>query len=170
MKLFISFILASVSASSAFAHSTVINQINVINQRIFVREQRHCVDEFQTLLSESSRISLACHVETPLSMIATTHAFPSMNPSFRHIQVWTGTVAREISTKRTYLRELVDDCHGRLISTTRLSEVTTEPERFEIANPNLDDSISESFLVSPMTNAQASRALNDALIRCQAAR
>lgn len=145
--------------ASAQARVVIADQYFEINQRVFIQQQTRCVTEYMTLLSQSESVSKACHVSKPLRLSTTVRNYPHLNANPRTVQYWEGSVAKTITNNKVYLRELVDECRGRIISSMRIKDSSLHEEGFDILNPNLDLSINESFMLSPMTSDEAKQAL-----------
>lgn len=157
------------SASAAQARVVVANQYIEINQRIYIQHRTRCVAEYMTLLSQHERAAKACSIEKPLRLVTVVRNYPNLRENPRTVQAWAGSAARKTNITSKYLRELVDECRGRVISSTVLTETTVEKESFHVINPNLDSAITESFMLSPMTNAEARQALAEAKQTCESA-
>ena len=97
-----------------------------------------------------------------------TQSYLNLKENPRRVQYWEGRYSKVLATSTTYLRELVDACRGRIISTTTLVETDKMLVSFGITNPNLDLSLKESFMLVPLTEAEAEQELAQALRRCEA--
>src|SRR4051812_7781292 len=137
-----------------------------INQRIFIQYQTDCVAEYMTLLSEHERVAKQCSVQKPLRLSWTTQRYPNLDQNPRRVQYWEGEVLGTRATDRTFLRELVDECRGRVISKQMLRDVVYNDQAYDVTNPNLDTEINETFMLSPMTYAEAKSELAEAFARC----
>ena len=135
--------------------------------RILNRWQTRCVGEYLTPLSEKKWVSKACAVTRPLQLVSTEQSYPNLKPSLHHIQIWAGTVSKTISVQHRYLRELIDECRGKIISSREIARRDQTESYFEVENPNLDPMIDESYLISPMADDEAKRALATAQSKCE---
>ena len=144
------------------------DQYNEMNVRYLVNQQNDCVSEYITPVSQREFTSKSCHVTIPLRMTHDFKNYPNLHQNPRTVQFWEGQAGKEIATVSLYSRELVDTCRGRIISKSSISQTEKSIEAFDIRNPNLDDAINESFMLSPMTNQEASSEMNEAMHRCMA--
>lgn len=159
-------LLTTLNIAQAHAH---VDDTYIINQRNFYNQRNDCVTEYVTLLSKQSRVSKACALKNPMRLAWTTQNYPNLRENPRRVQYWDGNYVREVTTDYRMLRELVDECRGRILSQNTLTDSGAEEQSFSMVNPNLDTSITESFMLVPMTSEEATQELNEAKIRCEQA-
>lgn len=126
-----------------------------------VREYINKVDEYRTLEPQ-------CLATTPLFLAWTTLYYPNLRDNPRRVQYWEGKYARGLIMTEVFERELVDTCRGRVISKSAFKNSYRSEIEFKLANPNLDTNITESYMLSPMTEAEAKQEMQNTLQLCQA--
>ena len=129
--------------------------------------QARCIQEYYNKLSEDLKLSNSCTLIEPLSLAWTVMTYPNLRDNPRRVQYWQGTYSRTISTTATYLRELVDECQGKIISQNQFIETTKENISFSVANPNLNTGITESYMLVPLTKEEAQQEFTQAQMNCQ---
>lgn len=127
----------------------------------------NCVQERFTKISEYESIKKDCYLSSPLRLAMTHKNYPKLNFNPRSVQYWQGSYTRDMITTITYERELIDVCRGRIIKTDQINEQYPYKLEFTIVNPNLDDGISESFMLSPLTEQEAQNELVQSKQRCE---
>lgn len=137
-----------------------------INKRYVIHDYSQCVSEYITKVKTVERIKKACYQNEPLRLAWTVKNYPNLRENPRRVKYWEGSYAKTLAVDVTYLRELVDRCRGRILSKNTFVETYEEEVRFQLVNPNLDPSISESFMLVPMTDEEAQQELAEAYQRC----
>ena len=128
----------------------------------------NCVKEFYTRTSITKKLSNQCELQTPMALALTNKTYPHMSNNPRRVKYWMGSYTRTIVSEETELRELVDVCRGKVLSSQILGSIASEtPITFELNNVNLDDSITESFMTVAMTEDEAKDEMSEALRRCE---
>lgn len=127
-----------------------------------------CVKE-RTIKLETKFISANnCEVGTELSLIEIYKNYSNLNQNPRRVDVWSASFTKDIFESTRYLVQLVDTCRGFIIDEQlTIAEKLLKTKKFNIFNPNVDESISESFMLSPMTKNEAIRALEKARRKCE---
>lgn len=126
-----------------------------------------CVDEIFTKISESQSIEKGCYLSTPLRLAVKNKSYQNLNFNPRSVQYWQGSYSKDLVTTVTYQRELIDICKGRIIKTDQIHDQYKYELQFSVENPNLDDSITQSFMLSPMADQEAEQELLQAKQRCE---
>jgi len=126
------------------------------------------VNEYLTKLNEEVKSIGKCQKNEPLSLEWTTQYYPQLSSHSIRVRYWKGSYQRNISIETTYLRELVDECRGRVLSEKTLKKISTTTLEFAISNPNLDPEIDKSYLLFPMTDGEAKNELRNTLKQCEA--
>ncbi len=137
-----------------------------INVRYHAREYNDCVSEYYTKLSEKESVAKACHQSQPLRLAWTTKNYPNLRENPRRVQFWEGAYSKTLKKETKYLRELVNTCKGTIISQLNVSDYSWSERSSALINVNLQDSVSESFMLLPMTQTEAQQELGEALQRC----
>lgn len=161
------FLLTAATANSKNLHYGDINYYE-INKKYFIGyyDNDNCVSEYIVKLDEAEKVSRACFQDKALQLTWKDQNYPNLNMNPRRVQYWVGSFSKTVTGYTTYLRELVDDCHGRILSKTTFTEKSKKQLTFDIRNPNLDPSIKESFMLSPMTQSEAEEELIQTKKRC----
>lgn len=143
-----------------------------INRRYFVKyyDQSKCVTEYITKINEQESLKASCNLAQPLQLSWTIKNYPNLKENPRRVQYWEGSYSKILELTNTYLRELVDECRGKIISSTKIVDKEDITVRHSVANPNLSDSITESFMLVPMTQEEAKQELAEAEKRCLASK
>lgn len=132
------------------------------------RYHSDCVTEYRTVINTEQLTVKACYLAQDLTLDWVDKNYPLMKQNPRRVRFWRGAYAKQMANKYTILRELVDECRGRLLSQKTLRETQPQAEQvFSISNPNLSNDISESFMLLPMTKNEAEMEMSRALFHCQ---
>lgn len=137
-----------------------------VNKRYLVSAQSNCVEEYITQLSETENLVKACFLKQPLRLVWATQSYPNMNQNPRQVQYWQGSYSKTFAVHTKYLRELINVCSGQLIKQHTFVVAKRKEVTYPVINPNLDSSISESYMLVPMTEAEAQQELVEAKNRC----
>lgn len=137
-----------------------------LNRCYHVRSYDNCVQEYVTKLSENEVQTRGCYQSEGLRLAWGSQSYPLMNDNPRRVQYWQGGFSKELTQTRRYLRELVDECRGRLLSSQELTRTSARTLVFPILNPNLSPDVTESYMLVPMTEAEARQELVEAQVRC----
>jgi len=127
----------------------------------------NCVETEYTLLTSKLTHVSECKMAIPLNLTETYFTYPKMNFNPRRVEVWEGAYKKILQIENVYLKELIDVCRGRVISEKQITEKEKQILTFSVMNPNLDSSISESYLLAPMTEQEAQSELKRTWKRCQ---
>lgn len=129
--------------------------------------QAYCLNEYYTKLSETEKSKGRCELTKPLRLAWTYKVFPKLRENPRRVQYWEGQYAKTDVIEVRYLRELVNDCRGIMISQQTLLSQENRTRVFDLRNPNLDISVNESFMLLPMTEVEAKLQLVEVEKLCQ---
>jgi hypothetical protein len=143
-----------------------------MNSRYFVKyhDYQNCISEYIIKIDEKERPKSSCKLDQALQLAWTTQNYPNLKENPRRVQYWEGGYSKVIELTNTYLRELVDECRGKIISGTKIVDKEDITVRYSVLNPNLSDSITESFMLVPMTQEEAKQELVEAQKRCLASK
>lgn len=127
----------------------------------------NCVESNHTLLNSKITHVSECQIAIPLNLTEAYFYYPKMNYNPRRVEIWEGSYKKTLQIENIYLKELIDVCRGRVISEKQIIKNERHVLNFSVENPNLDSSISESYLLAPMTEREAQQEWKRALKRCQ---
>jgi len=118
-----------------------------------------------TLISSRTSASGPCtRVEPTLQRV--THRFPNMGTLT--VNAWVGGYSRSGTTVSTYRIDHFDPCSGRFINSETSTTTESTVFEFNVDNPNLHNSVQQSFIANaPMTDQEAQAAMSAALNKCQ---
>ena len=156
------------AASSTNVTSPRVNEALTLNHRYHYHTYNNCVNEYITILSKNAHPMGKCQRSEALSLDWTTQYYPQLSSHSIRVRYWRGSYKRNFSIETTYLRELVDDCRGRILSEKTLKKISNTSLEFSISNPNLDREINQSYLLFPMTDEEAKNEFRNTLKQCEA--
>ena len=137
-----------------------------MNHSYHNKKHGNCVSQYITKLSEKITLFKGCEQTEDLELSWTIQNYPHLKENPRRVQYWKGSYTKIYALTSNYLKELVDTCKGKIISKTQFSDVQYYDKIFKLKNLNLDVSIKESFMLVPMTEAEAKQELIEANYRC----
>ena len=124
-----------------------------------------CVVEYEGPREIKINKGKSCELKDALTIVWVTQNYPRLTQNPRRVQKWVGSYVRNDITTTTYVRELVDECRGRIIEKESYTRDSLKVNEYAIMNPNLDPNISESYMLVPMTQAEAEQELASAKTR-----
>ena len=127
--------------------------------------RRHCIETEKTEVSSTNTFN--CKVTVPPQLLSKKVSYPNLRGHWYDVQYWTGQITRETVTTIIFSNTIVNRCTGQTLDSFRTSEVSTSCQSTNIENPNLDSEISESFLLSPLTEDEVKSALRTQLKLCR---
>jgi hypothetical protein len=127
----------------------------------------NCVEAEYSLLSSKIVYNSECKIAIPLNLTETYYNYPKMTNNPWRVEVWEGSYEKTLKIENIYLKELINICRGRVISEKQIKVTKKKVLEFTINNPNLNTSISKSYLLAPMSNQEARNELTRAWQRCQ---
>lgn len=162
----LAFHILGFSFAEAYEDGNAMEVNSHLQNRYLHQNYNHCVKEYITKLKEVVKSDGNCQLSESLNIDWTTQYYPRLNATIK-VRYWRGAYKKDMLIERTYLRELVDECRGRLLSERKLKDVTYSSLEYAVLNPNLDQEISKSYLLFPMTNEEALIEFKNTLNRCE---
>lgn len=127
-----------------------------------------CIRENWTLLKEEKRESVQCKKTKNLKLVEGLRVFPKISDSITFkVRYWEGRYEKSLKTIQTYQRDYVNVCTGRITYSAQVKIENSSVLIYDLANPNLDPEISESYKLAPMTNAEAQEAWEHLKTECE---
>lgn len=120
------------------------------------REQ--CLYEDWKKIKEETINSGKCEVVRPLKLKEMVKTYPLINVGPLKVRYWDAGLKQTTKVVETYEHSFINVCTGVKTFSEEKSFETLSSKQFDLQNPNLDDEISESFRLAPMTNAEAAKA------------
>ncbi len=106
----------------------------------------------------------SCELENKLSLA--TGCFGYRYMGHRQVRYWEGSFRKEIRFHDTYLITVTNVCTGEVEKTFYSGDEHSEQLLFEVRNPNLEPSLTKSYDLAPMTDAEAQMEMDLAKERC----
>lgn len=154
-------ILTSLISTVSFAHGP-----NKGPRHHHYHYPHNCIKEFVNTINESVETSDQCELTKELRLTSKSQTYPNLRHNPRTVSYWEGQYQKEIVKTITSLREMVDVCRAKILSSIEITTVSTSYKKFNVENPNLSKDISESYMLSPMTQEEAEVALSNAEDKC----
>lgn len=127
-----------------------------------------CVQTFVSPIGEESVKISKCLNGEELKLARKNYYFPLLSPSSRPVDYWEGSFYRTITVSKKFRFQIIDTCISHVLSTTESTQVIGEyDEVFSIENPNLDQTINASYLLSPLTESEAVKEYKKAEAQCE---
>lgn len=127
----------------------------------------NCVEEYVTKLTSSTLLNDSCEISKPLELTYGYQNYPYLTQNPRKVSYWLGQYNRVAVTTTNYLRELVDTCRGKVLTSKQFSAKSYQNFTFDIENPNLSSSIKESYMLVPLSDEEAAQSFVDTEKRCK---
>lgn len=153
---------------------TIIMSLSCLSLLAYSRNESHsyhgrndCVEVITLTIKGEESLEANCTESEELKLDETYLNFPNLNQNPRRVNYWVGGYQRLKITKLTNLRQVIDVCRGRILDEREFEKTYTSTLYFKVYNPNLEISISESFMLSPLSERQAQIALNRSKKECE---
>jgi hypothetical protein len=158
----ISILVTLLTISSSAFSELALNKSNY-------RNEADCMREKWTLLREEIAPISQCKANKKLKLNETTMTFPSMKIGAVKVRYWEGQFEKIMKRTLVYKHDYINICTGKLTYSDTDSEgvESTYLEIYRIINPNLDEAITESFRLAPMTEKEALLAYKNLEIDCE---
>ena len=128
---------------------------------------RHCLRESWDLVSETITNKGACQAKDPLALSEKWQSYPLLREDAYFAEYWKGSFSRQVTSNQTVRHQILNLCSGKTVVDTTSTNVINEQKVFELANPNLKETVSKSYELVPLTDAEANAALAVARVSCE---
>jgi hypothetical protein len=119
------------------------------------------------LRDEILEVGKTCTIGQPLKLARLTRTYPAMGNQAFTVDYWQGSYVRTDVGRKIYEVDQYDLCGDLLGTSESESEIQPIVISFDVDNPNLRSDIDRSFELVPMTDDEASAALDAARAHCQ---
>ena len=127
----------------------------------------HCLRESWDIVSEAVINKGVCQAKDALELAEKWQSYPLLREEAYPVEYWKGSFSRQVSSNRTVRHQILNLCSGQMIVDTTSTSVITEQKIFELDNPNLKETISKSYELIPLTEAEANTAFAVARVSCE---
>ncbi len=143
------------------------DSVLILNHRYHYKFHNTCVKEYITKIQETISPAGSCQQYEPLKLSWTKQYYPHLSSDAISVRYWKGSYQRSYKHHKTYLRELVDECRGKILSEKIIKKTAVEARYFNLENPNLNPQITKSYQLFALTEAEAQEALKEAHNQCR---
>jgi hypothetical protein len=127
----------------------------------------HCISDTSEIVSEVVTSKGTCAAKDALELAEKYHSYPLLREEGYLVEYWKGSFVRQVTSNLTVHHTIVNLCTGQTIVDTTITKVVTAEKVFALENPNLKETISKSYELVPLTEAEAKTALAAANTACQ---
>lgn len=127
-----------------------------------------CIRTSWTLLETIESTPEECKLTKELKLKEELFSFPAMNVGPIKVRFWEAQFDKGERTTRTYRLDYVNICYG-YITHSEIRKLV-EAKTYDLVNPNLDSSITETYNLAPMTESEAKISLKNLELDCQQSR
>jgi hypothetical protein len=127
----------------------------------------HCLRESWDQVSNTVTSKGACLAKDPLELSEKWQSYPLLREDAYLVEYWKGSFSRQITSNQTVRHQILNLCSGKSVVDTTSTNVINEQKVFELANPNLKETISTSYELIPLTDAEANVAFAAARVSCE---
>lgn len=128
---------------------------------------RECRREKWTLVKEELKSPTSCKMIKELKLTEDLFVYPRINVGPINVSYWEGRFEKTVSKLQVYRHDYINICEGRITFSDEENHETSEVKVYDLLNPNLDPSISESYKLAPMTDEEAQTAFSNLKIECE---
>ena len=118
-------------------------------------DRQSCIKERWVLTKEEVKSPAACTESMKLKLVSGHFNYPNLGLGIMNVRYWQGEVVKETETEKTYEHSYINVCSGVVTYKEEIKKVYVDSQGFRISNPNLDQSITESFRLAPLTTKEA---------------
>jgi hypothetical protein len=130
------------------------------------KKDNSCIKERWTLITEDVKTQASCIETKKLQLVSAFITYPNIDVGPMKVRFWKGQVMMPVETEQTYSHSYINVCSGKVTFTEEVKKTYVWSKFYEISNPNLDRSISESYKLAPLTNAEAAKAFENLKLEC----
>jgi hypothetical protein len=128
--------------------------------------RHYCIQESSTVVSNTVTSKGACQAKESLALAEKWQSYPLLRENSYYVEYWQGSFSRQVTSTLVTHHQILDICESKTLLDETTNQVVTEEKIFAVENPNLADTISTSYELVPMTDAEAQAVLSAAQLRC----
>lgn len=134
-----------------------------------IAQAHECLQDNWIFRNVKTTLASECKPGDKLELSQTSMSYPQMHNNPYHVEYWKGSYTRDATVTKTYLHEVVDRCSNpdRVVLSETVPFSETVSIEFSVDNPNLHDDVTATYDLVPMTDAEAQKALGQALLNCR---
>lgn len=126
-----------------------------------------CIVEDWSKIKEEVINADKCEVVRPLKLKEMVKTYPLINVGPLKVRYWDASLKKTVRVVETFEHSYINVCTGVKTYSVEKTRESLSSKQFDLQNPNLDDEISESFKLAPMTNAEAKEAYEALAKECE---